>query len=347
MSDSPGATGTIANLPAGTVHSAHYKRRQQKLRAVRWPWPAMVVRGVQLTLSNPRNLMLLLPCAGFVIAAGTIFYLLSLLDVLVGTRQAQGISEFVKAFLHVDLSQVARIGEFRLPLWQSVFIFMFRLQLFYLLIVIGQLGSGLIANDLKTKALPIYFSRPITPLTYLLGKWLTIAVFIAVVMLLPNLLSLGAGILFAGMPGTLFQTMQLAGYLVLVGVGVMIIGGLLILALSSLTSDKRFVIVGWLAIILLPHITQQALYEHMDPEKTTQFLGSLSLSNDVVILASWLFGLRSAWEASGLPPQAYAAALGPPVEPLYPAIVLLVTTVLAATVCVRRVVRFSQSASSL
>jgi hypothetical protein len=122
---------------------------------------------------------------------------------------------------------------------------------------------------------------------------------------------------------------------------------LLILAISSLTADKRFVIVGWLAIALLPQITQKILFEQLPPASTTRFLGSLSPSNDIVLLTNWLFDLRSAWQASGLPHQAYAAALGPNVEPLYPAIVLLAVTAAAGAIAYRRVVRFSRSAANV
>ena len=278
----------------------------------------MVIHGARLALREKRNVVLILPGLGLVLAAAAILYAISLLEELVGTADAQGITRFVQVILHVDLSQAARISAYRLQLWQTVFILMIKLQLFYLLIVVGQLGAGLIAGDLKTNALPIYFARPITPLTYLLGKWLTIGLFIALAMLVPNLAALGAGILVAGVPGTWSQTLGLAWHLTLTGVGVMLVGGLLILALSSLTADKRFVIVGWLALGLLPHITQGVLYEQLDPQDTTRFLGSLSLGYDVQILAAWLFDLRQRWESTGLPARAYEAALGPPVKPLYP-----------------------------
>jgi hypothetical protein len=338
---------TVAPTPTGIVHSTRYRRRHNPLRPARWTWLAMVIHGARLALRQKRNIALLLPSLGLVLAAAAIFYVLSLLEELVGTADAQGITRFVQVILRVDLSQVARISAYRLQLWQTVFILMIKLQLFYLLIVVGQLGSGLIAGDLKSNALPIYFARPITPLTYLLGKWLTIGLFIALAMLLPNLAALGTGILLAGEPGTWQQTLGLAWHLTLTGVGVMFVGGLLILAISSLTADKRFVIVGWLALALLPHITQGILYEQMDPQDTTRFLGSLSLSYDVQILAAWLFDLRQTWESTGLPPQAYGAALGPAVKPLYPALVLLGVTGLAALVCYRRVVRFSQAAANV
>ena len=333
--------------PAGTVHSAHYQRFRTRPRTSRWVWVAMVERGVRLALKDHRNLILLMAAPGFIFGAVVIFYVLSLLEQLAGTRDAQGIYNFVKIFLRVDISGVAKLSDYRLPLWEGVFVLMTRLQLFYLLIVISRLGPGLIADDLKTNALPIYFARPITPMTYLLGKWLTIGVFIALCMLVPNMLALGGGILVAGTPGTWVQTFGLAGNLTLIGLGVMLIGGLLILALSSLTADKRFVVVAWIAIALLPEIIQQILFEELEGASTTRFLGSLSLNNNIMLLTNWVFDLRSAWQATGLPREAYEAALGRAVEPLYPALVLLAVTLTAGAIAYRRVVRFSQSAANL
>lgn len=66
-----------------------------------------------------------------------------------------------------------------------------------------------------------------------------------------------------------------------------------------------------------------------------------------MLLTNWLFDLRSALHATGLPPQAYEAALGRAVEPLYPALVLLTVTVAAGALAYRRVVRFSQSAANV
>jgi hypothetical protein len=346
MSDLP-APHAASAAPTATVHSTHYRRHAGRLRAAHWTWLAIVVHGVRLAMKDMRNVLLVLLGLGLIIAAGAIFYTLSMLEELIGTQEAHGIYRFMQVFLRIDLRNIAAISDYRLPIWQSVFMLMIKVQMFYLLIVIGQLGSGLISSDLKTNALPIYFARPVTPWSYLLGKWLTIGIFIAMAMLIPNLAGLAAGILVVGNPGTWWQTLALAADLTAIGVGVMLVGGLLILALSSLTADRRFVIVGWLALALLPHITQQILYEQLGPEATSGLLGSLSLSNDVLILATWLLDLQHAWAATDLPIKAYAAALGPQVQPLYPALVLLGLTALAAGICYRRVVRFSRSAANV
>lgn len=49
-------------------------------------------------------------------------------------------------------------------------------------------GAGVVADDLRTRALPLYLVRPITPLDYFLGKWLVPASALVVYVLCPGLL---------------------------------------------------------------------------------------------------------------------------------------------------------------
>lgn len=56
-------------------------------------------------------------------------------------------------------------------------------------------GSGLIAEDLRTRALPLYLVRPITPTDYWLGKWLIPTGVLAAALLAPTLGLVGFGIL--------------------------------------------------------------------------------------------------------------------------------------------------------
>jgi hypothetical protein len=331
----------------GIVHANHYQRWDGRLRSARWVWLAIAANGVKLRLKDPRIMVLVLSSAAFVVIAWLIFYVLSLAEALVGTPEAQTRHLLVRAVLSVDISDAGSIAGLRLPLWQSVFILLTRLELLYLIVVVGWLGPGLIADDLRSNALPIYFARPITPFTYLLGKWLSIVAFIAVGCLIPNLLALAGGLLIAGGLATWGQTLGLVFDLMVSGFGVMLVGGLLILALSSLTPDKRFVIVAWLAILLLPEVARWILDAQLADGEPAGILSSLSLGNNIVVLTTWLFDLRGSWAATSLNPGAYAAALGRPIAPLYPALVMLSVTSLAAIVTYYRVLRFSKAAANL
>lgn len=330
----------------GAVYASQYRRWDGRLRGG-WTWLAIAASGVRLRLKDPRSLLLLLGSVGLVIGAWMLFYILSLLETLADTHEASGIYIFVRVLLGIDIGEVARISNYRLPLWLSLFVLLNKLQMFYLLVLIGWLGPGLIAGDLRSNALPIYFARPITPRTYLVGKWLTIAVFIAVGMLLPNLLALAGGILIAGGTPTWSEPLRLAGALVLSGGIVMLCGGAVILALSSLSPDKRIVTASWLAVTLLPAVTRWAVSFEANPDSPAGLLGSLSLGHNALLLTEWLLDVRAVWQDTGLPSRVYEAALGPAGEPLQPALVMLGVTALAFMVCYRRVVRFSRAAASL
>lgn len=327
--------------------SHRYQRWDGELNKGRWTWLVIVVSGIRLTLKQAKTRMLVMTGGLVMISSCIVLYVLSLLETLVGTDQAQGLYDFVKVFLHVDISSVTRLEEFRELLWRSMYLLTIKIQMFWVLIVAARVGPGLIAKDLKSRALPIYFAKPVTPITYLTGKWLVIASFIAVVTLIPNLLSLTIGTMVTGGLHTWSHTLGLGADLFISGAAVCLVGGMIVMALSSLTSDHRYVAVAWLAICLIPVIAQQIIDKTLPEQATTGWLGCISLRDNVVTLTESLFGIREAWEASSLPPEAFSKALMKPVKPAYAVTVLSAWTVGAILLSHRRVVRFSRSAANV
>ena len=308
---------------------------------------AIVVTGIRLTLKEARTRVLVLTASGVMLGTCGVLYVLSLLETLVGTDEARGLYDFVRAFLHVDISGVARIEELRAVLWSSFYLLTIKIQLLWVVIVVARVGPGLIAKDLKTRALPIYFAKPVTPMTYVAGKWLIVAAFIAAVMLVPNLISLILGSLITGGLNTWGQTLGLGWDLFVSGMVVCLVAGAIVLALSSLTSDHRYVAVAWLAICLIPMAAQKILHESLPANTTTGWLGCISLRDNIVIVTDWLLGIRDAWEASSLPSEAFSQALVRPINPAYAAIVLAGWTAGAFWICYRRVVCFARSAANV
>lgn len=334
---------------ATTTSLHHYQRWSGRggRPAATGGWLNIAATGVRLVYKQPLTQKLLWASIGFVLGTCVILYVLSVLEMLVGSPQAEPIYGFLDTFLRVDLSGVARLGDYREVLWRTLFMLVITVELFWAMIVVARVGPGLIANDLKSRALPIYFARPVTPLTYLLGKWMVAAAFVALVTVVPNLLSLVLGVLLTGGLQTWGQTLGLGLDLLLCGLGVMVFAGVVILALSSLTSDTRYVTVGWLAVCLLPVMAQSIIRESVEAARTTGLLGSISLRDNLIVLTEWLFDMRGAWEATPLPAEAFQRTLANPVEPLYPAVVLGVITVVAALMCYRRVLRFSRAAANV
>ena len=326
----------------------HYTRWTGRMRPGRWTWLSITMQGLRQGFKPWMTRALVSSAILLVASLCSIFYLLSFLEEQIESPQGQGWFEVVRGFLGINLREfVGDLSDYRTVFWRTAFMVLFKLQALWVLLIVARVGPGLISNDVKARALPIYFSKPVTPLTYLLGKWLIVASFIGVVSLLPNLLGLIAGTLITGGLATWGETFSLGADLLVAGLGVMLLGGSIMMALSSLSSDRRFVAVGWLAVCLLPFIAQSILRENLPREATTGWLGSVSLLDNVAILAEWLFDLRARWEATGLDSAVYRRVFGQRVAPFYPAVVLAGVTLVSIAVCYRRVVRFSRSAANL
>ena len=327
--------------------SSRYKRWEGELASGRWSWWTIVLLGVRRPLKSKFVHFLLTSGVGLVVGSASLFYILSIVEKLVGTQDARFYYDIIKSFVGVDVSSVQQLGRLREPLWQAVFFLMIRIQMVVVLFTVAFVAPALISKDLKTKALPIYFSKPITPITYLLGKWCIVAAFIAGVMLIPNLAALCLGTLLAGGLETWGQTLSLAADLVMSGVIVCLTGGAIALALSSLTADHRFAVFGWLVVCVMLSVAQTILNENLPPSATNRWLGCVSLWDNVLVVTDWLFGMRTRWQEAGVPPQVFAGAMVRPVSPGCAATVLAAWTLVPLGVCYRRVVRFSRSAANL
>lgn len=330
-----------------TSMSHQYRRWDGTLSRGRWTWLVIVLVGIRLTLKTAKTQMLLYTVEALMLLGCTVLYLLSVMEVLAGTEGAASITDIISVLLGVDLSDVSRIAEFREILWRILFLVLIKMEMFWVLLVVARVGPGLIAGDLKHRALPIYFAKPVTPLTYLAGKWLIVAAFIAAVTLIPNLLTLTFGILFTGGLHSWGAELDLAVDIIVSGLTVCLVGGAIVLALSSMTSDHRYVTVAWLAVCLLPFIAQMILNENLPSDSTTGWLGCFSLRDNVVVITDWLLSTREALEATGLPDRAFSRALVRPVQPFYAAVVLAVCALAGLLVSYRRIVTFSRSAANV
>jgi hypothetical protein len=137
----------------------------------------------------------------------------------------------------------------------------------------------------------------------------------------------------------------MAGGILVSGTVVCVVAGAVILALSSLSSDQRYVTVGWVAVCLLSIFAQRIVSEAL-PESSNTWLGAISLRDNVVMLSERALGVRRALEVSALPGDKLTRALSRPMESSN-AIVLGALTLVSILVAWRRVVRFSRSAATV
>ncbi len=102
-------------------------------------------------------------------------------------------------------------------------------------------GTGLISNDLKGNAIQLYLSKPLTRLDYVSGKFAILATFMLGVTLVPGMLLWGLELGFSSdtkfLAAYWWVPFSVIGYAAVATVA----SGLIVLALSSLSKNSRYV----------------------------------------------------------------------------------------------------------
>ena len=313
----------------------------------RGTWRVVLGNGLRLGLQQKFTRLMLFSGLSLAALAGLLFYILALFEAEPVNLSLGGL-DFLFRFLGIYGAVHLSPTQMSLPIWTLVFVRLCQLQLLWVVIVLAKLGSDLIAGDLRTNALPIYFSKPITISTYLLGKWLVGLVFALVVTLGPNLLAYLAGILLSNSFRKLALTAGLLGRLIVQGLVVSAIASSIILALSALWRDRRFVMVAWIALALLPIAIQAILDEAAPGDYAQGFLGAVSLQRNLERLSYWVLGTKQVMAASWAPPLLRQAAGGEVLGQNLGAslAVLAAITGVSWLICLRVVRRFQVAAAN-
>ena len=135
---------------------------------------------------------------------------------------------------------------------EPVFWYMFEGQAVFVVLACVLLGSPLIAEDRRSNALELYFSRPVGVAQYLLGKLAIIGTLLAAITFIPAaILLLFDASLSAGMPNTLGAKLVLIGRTLLAGGVLVLIPSLVILAASSLTQRARNAAILFMGFVVM------------------------------------------------------------------------------------------------
>jgi ABC-2 type transport system permease protein len=119
--------------------------------------------------------------------------------------------------------------------------------------------SGLIADDRRAHALQIYLSKPLSRVEYIAGKLVVVLTFVLGVTLLPALMLLLIQVIFAGSAAFLRDNLFLVPAIVLYSVVEALLAAFSLLALSSLSSSRRFVAIMYAGVIFFSGAMYQAL----------------------------------------------------------------------------------------
>lgn len=172
--------------------------------------------------------------------------------------------DYFKYFPHSEqLADAYKSGDLhriRKEVWRWLMMVFFRYpQSVAIMFLIGMVAPSLIAQDIRSRAFLMYFSRPIGKLEYIFGKLMVPTVFIGAIVTLPALAMYIFAVFMSPDLSVLYSTWDIPLRILLASVVVIAPTALLALALSSLTQETRFANFSWFAVWVLGHGTYLAV----------------------------------------------------------------------------------------
>jgi ABC-2 type transport system permease protein len=152
-------------------------------------------------------------------------------------------------------------------------------------------GAGLIANDRRANALQIYLSKPLARTEYIVGKLVTLVVFLVGVTWVPAMLLLVLQIMFAGSTAFVARNLYLFPAITLYSLAQVFTSAFAMLALSSMSKSSRFVGVMYAGIIFFT----AAMYNAVRAMTGSSAFAWLSPQDCLEIIGNAIFRVRSGY----------------------------------------------------
>jgi ABC-2 type transport system permease protein len=255
-----------------------YQHWEGKLSGHAWRWLAITRQGVRSGLKNrwARMLMLFSMVPALVLAGFLIVWGLAEQSVNQGVVQMLG-------FLPPAIRQAPR--DFRVPIWTLAYQYYFQMQMLFCMLLVVIVGPSLISQDLRFNAIPLYFSRPLRRFDYFLGKLGVIGVFLGAVAVVPAVVAYLLGVSFSLDLSVVKDTIRLLGASILYGLVVVLSAGMLMLAISSLSRNSRYVGAAWIGLWLISGTVSGILMVHLRADwcPAVSYVGNLTRVGEVLL----------------------------------------------------------------
>jgi ABC-2 type transport system permease protein len=180
---------------------------------------------------------------------------------------------------------------FRHAIWTIAYQYFFHVQLTFAMILVVLVGPGLISQDLRFNAMPLYFSRPLRRIDYFVGKLGIIGFFLGMVAIVPALIAYVLGISFSLDLSVAWDTARIVMAAVAYGLVIVVSAGTLMLAVSSLSRNSRYVMVAWVGFWLISNAAMGILIGTVHKD----WCHLVSYTNNVERIGTALLDTRSAW----------------------------------------------------
>jgi ABC-2 type transport system permease protein len=224
-----------------------YQHWSGHLSSHAWRWLAITRRGMRTALQTRfvRFTLLVAWLPALVLA-----FVLSLWGLV---ERQSAMVEMIKPLLTqlLGLPVVAGPRDYRVEIWTLAFHYFLSWELWFSMVLVLLVGPNLISQDLRYNALPLYFSRPLRRTDYFLGKLGVIVALLGAVIIVPSFVAYVLGLLFSLDITILRDTSGILLASVTYGLVIAVSAGMLMLALSSLSRNSRYVALLWMGIWIL------------------------------------------------------------------------------------------------
>ncbi len=244
-----------------TIPSAGYRSWNGKRSSSSTRWAVIASTGIQRTLKSKwlRRMLFLavLPPLYFAIP----FYLSE--QALRDPAAARGLGNFLNDFTDnpaveaipwqaLGSASPEQIQLIRHEVWSNLLLTLCRYpQASLMIMVVGIAAPPLISYDVRSRAFLIYFSRPISRLEYILGKFGTVAFFVAMISTLPAMLLYFVGVLLSPSLSEVLVTWDLPLRILAASLVLILPTTSVALMFSSLTRESRYAGFAWFAVWIL------------------------------------------------------------------------------------------------
>lgn len=219
-------------------------------------------------------------------------------------------------------------SEARHEIWSTLILAFFRVpQLTAMVLLVGLIAPMLVSYDLRSKAYLLYFSRPLSPAEYIVGKSAVVWAFLFMIVTVPALMLYLIGVLLSPDLSVVSETWDIPARIVAASIVLVVPTTALAICYSSCTSESRYASFAWFATWIMGFVAYQALttmsaldrqrgpsIDQLDPDRWRL----LSPYHTLGKVESWVFGLDI---SNGS---------------VWPAMLLLVGITFIATIVVRR-----------
>ncbi|MGB0598871.1 MAG: hypothetical protein ACPGLY_19470 [Rubripirellula sp.] len=165
-------------------------------------------------------------------------------------------------FQRPDLAQqaISDPAKVRHEVWTMLILTFFRYpQLGAMVLLVGLIAPMLVSYDLRSKAYLLYFSRPLSPTEYILGKAAVVWFFLGMIVTIPALLLYVIGILLSPDLSVIGETWDIPLRILGASVVLLVPTTAVAMCYSSSTSESRYASFAWFATWILGFVAYQFL----------------------------------------------------------------------------------------